>query len=224
MHGREPLLLVAVAGERAPARVREAPADHRARLDVEHEQALLETRRASQHLALVVDDDRVAVEDQLVLAADEVAEGEEARVVARARDEHLLALAIAPDVERRRRDVHDQLGARERQVGRGRPRLPDVLADRRARPACRRARAGRARARTRSTGPRRRRRSSAGSASCSALHLAVRQHGARVEEVAVEPRRADERGEAVRRARRAPRSVLSAARTKPGRSSRSSGG
>ena len=85
----------------------------------------------ARHLALVVDHDRVAVEDQLVLPADRVAERDEARVVARADAQHLLALAVLADVERRRRDVRDQLRAGEREVGRRRPGLPDVLADRR---------------------------------------------------------------------------------------------
>ena len=70
------------------------------------------------------------VEDELVLAADAVAERDEAGVVARARDEHLLALAVAADVERRRGDVDEQLGAGEREVGRGRAGLPHVFADR----------------------------------------------------------------------------------------------
>ena len=54
------------------------------------------------------------------------------RVVSRARGEHLLPLAVAADVERRGREVRQELRAREREVGRGRPRLPHVLADRRA--------------------------------------------------------------------------------------------
>ena len=40
----------------------------------------------------MVEHERVAVEDQLVLAADEVAEGDGGEVVARALDEHPLAL------------------------------------------------------------------------------------------------------------------------------------
>jgi hypothetical protein len=42
----------------------------------------------------------VAVEDELVLAADGVAEGDEADVVERALAEHRLSLALSPDVER----------------------------------------------------------------------------------------------------------------------------
>ena len=72
------------------------------------------------------------VEDQLVLPPDGVAEGDEARVVGRAHLQHLFALAVLADVEGRCGDVRDQLRARQRQVGRRRPRLPDVLADRRA--------------------------------------------------------------------------------------------
>ena len=99
------------------------------RLDVDHEQRLFEARRAREHLALVVEHDRVPVEDELVLAADGVDEGDVADVVARTRLKHLLALAVLADVERRGRDVDEQLRAREREVGRGRARLPDVLAD-----------------------------------------------------------------------------------------------
>ena len=64
-----------------------------------------------------------------------VAEGDEARVVARADAEHLLALAVLADVERRGGDVDDELRAGEREVGRRRAGLPDVLADRRRRRA-----------------------------------------------------------------------------------------
>jgi hypothetical protein len=63
----------------------------------------------------------VSVEDQLVLAADGVAEGDEARVVSRSRHQHLLALDLLADVERRRADVHEQLGACEREIGRRGP-------------------------------------------------------------------------------------------------------
>ena len=74
----------------------------------------------------------MAVEEELVLAADGVAEGEERGVVARAGDEHLLAVLRLADVVRRRGEVDEQLGAGERQVGGRRAGLPDVLADRRA--------------------------------------------------------------------------------------------
>ncbi len=118
-------------GERAPAHVAQAPPDRGGRVDVDDEQRLLEAGRAGDHLALVVEHDRVAVEDQLVLPADRVAEGEETAVVAGARDEHLLAVLGLADVVRRGGEVDDQLGAGEREVGGGRPGLPDVLADRR---------------------------------------------------------------------------------------------
>ena len=81
-------------------------------------------------LARVVEDDGVAVEDEFVLSADEIAEREVGARVASARHEHLLAVLGLADVERRRREVHDQLRSREREVRRRRARLPDVLADR----------------------------------------------------------------------------------------------
>ena len=74
----------------------------------------------------------MAVEDELVLTADEVAERQVRRVVPRPGDEHLLAVLGLADVERRGGEVHDQLRAGEREIGRGRAGLPDVLADRRA--------------------------------------------------------------------------------------------
>jgi hypothetical protein len=49
-------------------------------------------RAAGEHRALVVDQQRVAVEHQLVLTAHQVAERDGAQVVARALDHHLLAL------------------------------------------------------------------------------------------------------------------------------------
>ena len=99
------------------------------RLDVDDEQRLLEAGRARQHLALVVEDAGVPVEDQLVLPADRVAEGDEADVVARALDEHLLAVALLADVEGGGGEVDEQLRAREREVGGRRAGLPHVLAD-----------------------------------------------------------------------------------------------
>ena len=72
------------------------------------------------------------VEDQLVLPADRVAEGDEAEVVARALDEHLLAVALLADVEGRGGEVDEQLRAREREVGGRRAGLPHVLAHRHA--------------------------------------------------------------------------------------------
>src|SRR4029077_2577344 len=129
VHRRDRL---ALARERAAPNVTQAPADHFLRLDVGEQQRLFETRCAGYHLAFVVDDDGVPVEDQLVLPADGVAKRDEARVVARARDEHLLSLTVASDIERRGGDVDEQLRTGERKVRRRWPRLPHVLADGRA--------------------------------------------------------------------------------------------
>ena len=76
--------------------------------------------RASD-LALVVEHDRVPVEDELVLSADEVAEGEVGGVVAGPRDEHLLAVLRLADVVRRGREVDEQRRAGEREIGRRGP-------------------------------------------------------------------------------------------------------
>ena len=71
----------------------------------------------------------MAVEDELVLASDGVDERDPARVVPGSDGEHLLALPTLADVERRCGDVADDVGSGQREVGRGRSRLPDVLAD-----------------------------------------------------------------------------------------------
>ncbi len=121
--------LVALPRERPPPHVAKPPADHLRGIDLGEEQGLLESRCAGDYLPLVVQHDRVPVEDELVLAADAVAERDEARVVAGTRDEHLLALSVASDVERRSGEVHEELGSRECEIGRGWSRLPHVLAD-----------------------------------------------------------------------------------------------
>jgi len=77
------------------------------RIDVDDQQRLLEADCACDDPAFVVEHARMPVEDQLVLSADGVAEGDEARVVASARDEHLLALDLLPHVERRSREIHE---------------------------------------------------------------------------------------------------------------------
>jgi hypothetical protein len=55
----------------------------RIEVDVAHEQLLLELGGAGDRLPGVVDDEGVPVEDELVLATDEAAEGDSREVVAR---------------------------------------------------------------------------------------------------------------------------------------------
>ena len=141
------------------------------------------------------------VEDQLVLAAHGVDEGDVADVVSRARLEHLLPLAVLADVERGSRDVHDQLRAGEREVGRGRARLPDVLAHRRPDQCLAvleqdEVVTGREVAVLVEDAVVRQE-----PLAVERLHLAARADGARVVEVAVEVGHADERDNAPRLAR-----------------------
>ena len=89
--------------ELASSYVAQSAAHRVRRLEVDDEQVLLEARRAGEHFSGVVEDDRVPVEDELVLSADEVAEGDVRGRVTCARDEHLLALLGLADVKRRGR-------------------------------------------------------------------------------------------------------------------------
>ena len=114
------------------AGVAQAQRRHGAGVDGADGQRLLELRCAGEDLAGGVDRHAVTVEDELVLAADEIAEEDDGGVVARALDEHLLALERLAGVVRRRREVHDHLRAGERLGGGRGARLPDVLADREA--------------------------------------------------------------------------------------------
>ncbi len=118
-----------LALEGPPANVAQPPAHRLDGIDVDDQERLFEPGRTGDDLALVVQHHRVSVEDELVLAPDCIHERDVTHVVARASGQHLLALAFLADVERRGRDVRDQLCAREGEVGRGRTRLPDVLAD-----------------------------------------------------------------------------------------------
>ena len=93
-------------------------------------QGLLELGRPCHQLAVLVDRQAVAVEEELVLAADGVAEQHRHQVVPGPLDQHALALEALAQVVGRGREVHDHFGAGEGLVGCGRAGLPDVLADR----------------------------------------------------------------------------------------------
>ncbi len=98
-------------------------------VDVADQQLLAELRGARDRLAGVVDDEGVTVEDELVLAADERAEGDAREVVARTLREHPLALHALAGVVGRGGDVQQQRRAGDGLVAGRRARLPDVLAD-----------------------------------------------------------------------------------------------
>ncbi len=90
---------VAGALELATSNVAKPTADRLGRVEVDDEQALLEPGCPGDHLALVVEHHRVPVEHELVLAPDEIAEGEIRGVVTRPRDEHLFAILGLAHVE-----------------------------------------------------------------------------------------------------------------------------
>ena len=89
-----------------------------------------ELRSRGHQLAVVVEDHGGAVEDELVLAADEVDVREGARCVGGTRGEHALALGEDAGPVRRRVDRHDELGAPVPQTTDRPERAPCVLTDR----------------------------------------------------------------------------------------------
>ncbi len=99
-------------------------------VDVADEQLHAELGCAGDQLARVIGDERVTVEDEFVLSADERAERDRGDGVLGALGDHPLSLQPLAGVVGRRRDVHDQPRSRERLVAGGRARHPDVLADR----------------------------------------------------------------------------------------------
>jgi hypothetical protein len=102
----------------------------RRQLQVGHREVLLELGGARDGLAPRGDDDAMAVEDQLVLSAHQVAHREGGAGLPRALLDHLLPREALAAVIGGGRGVHDQAGAREGLHRGGRARVPDVLADR----------------------------------------------------------------------------------------------
>ena len=99
-------------------------------LEVDDEKRLLEAGRSCQHAPVALEHERVAVEDELVLSADRVAQRDTHAALARARREDRLAFLCPTDVERGGREVDDELRARRGEFRRRRPGNPHVLADR----------------------------------------------------------------------------------------------
>src|SRR5213080_3069148 len=114
------------------ASIPEANALSRGGVDVTDDQLFLELRPARDELTILVDDEAVAVEHELVLTPDQVAEDDIGQVVPGALYQHALTLGALFLVIGRGRDVDYDLCTREGLVTGGRARLPDVLADRQA--------------------------------------------------------------------------------------------
>ena len=114
----------------ARARVAQARRARGMGVDVGDQQVLGELRCAGDDGAVVVEDRAGAVEDQLVLAADQRAERKRGEVVAGALLEHRLALGGLAGLVRGGGEVDDDLGARQRLVDERPVGDPVVLADR----------------------------------------------------------------------------------------------
>ena len=98
-------------------------------VEVDHQQVLAELRAAGQHRAGRVDDHRVAVEDQLVLAADQVEVGQGAAGLRRAAGASSSRVSSLSSLVRRAVDDQEQLGAGLAGQGHRAAVLPEVLAD-----------------------------------------------------------------------------------------------
>ena len=115
---------------RAAARIEQPATERRTDVDVDDEEILGELRGAGDEMAALVEQHRRAVEDELVLPADEVHVEHRHRRVGGARREHRLALVDAAGVVGRRVDVDDQLGAAGGLRDDRTVRAPGVFADR----------------------------------------------------------------------------------------------
>ena len=104
--------------------------EHLLEIHVGDHQVLGEHPPLGQHLTLLVHDQARSVEQDLVLAADQVAVAHHHQVVGGARAQHALARLRLAGVVGRGRDVDDDLGAAADDLLLDRPaREPDVLAD-----------------------------------------------------------------------------------------------
>ena len=121
--------LVAVSEFGAAARVMEAALGDGVEVDVRDQQLLFELSAAGEHAAFGVAHERVAVEHELVLAADRVQVGDGDQVVGGARGDHARPVEGLPAVVGRGVDVDAELGAAERHRIERQAGIPDVFAD-----------------------------------------------------------------------------------------------
>jgi hypothetical protein len=152
----------------------------RCAVELADEQLLLELPGAGEDAAATVDEGAAPVEDELVLATDQVAEGERGAAGACAIDQHLLPLIALAARIRRARWVDDQLSARLDLERLGGSRNPDVLADRQPHELARDLDRGRLRARLEIAGLVEHRVVRQPALAIDRAHLAVREHGERV--------------------------------------------
>ena len=117
-------------GPHAPARIEQTAPEGGTDVDVDDEQVFLELPGAGDETPALVEQHRRAVEDELVLAADEVHVEQRNRRVGRTRREHRLPFPDPARVVGRRVDVHDELGATGRLGGDRAVRAPRVFTDR----------------------------------------------------------------------------------------------
>ena len=113
-----------------PPRIEQPLAIDGAHVDIDDTQLLGELGQRRQQPPRRVEDERSAIEDQLVLAADAIDVDQPAAGVGRPGGQHLLPLADAVEVVGRGVDVDDQFGAGGGLGGDGTLRVPRVLADR----------------------------------------------------------------------------------------------
>src|SRR5262249_30889650 len=99
-------------------------------VDVGDNQVLFKRLAAPDDVTRLVDHQAVAVKDQLVLTADQIAVGESHGVIFGPRAEHALAIGALIRMEGGSRDIDDQVSiARKRLHQRRTARIPDILAD-----------------------------------------------------------------------------------------------
>jgi hypothetical protein len=119
---------------RPTARIEQSRAEGRSQRQVDDLDRLAVLRQPGDEVAGVVDDERGAVEDQLVLAAHLVDVDDRGVGVLGTRGDHPLTLGLASTEVRRRVGQHDQLGATGALLEDRSPRRPGVLAHRDADP------------------------------------------------------------------------------------------
>ena len=112
----------------APPGIVQSLPENRFHVEIRNDQFFLKLFAASEKIAVLVEDETVAVEHQLILGADQIVIRHDSRVVGCAGAEHTFAPMTLSGMIRRRRNIDDDFGATRKRLKKyGSIRVPNIL-------------------------------------------------------------------------------------------------